>query len=439
MVSIRIWMLFWCAGMSVVVGDIKEEQKQLTTAIRQLQEEKSDVAMVEPLGQSIASDSPLYPIAIQTAAWIYIKNAEYSKAWKLTQRYAPPTEEESLALAIGHHQLTLWLAMESGQTELATQHFKALVKDLVSRDEMTVPEKRTLSEFLGGICGIAKVDPHPNAIPDEILDRAIELMQSHPSKTVADHFQTEFEQTREAAEHLVLALDRVAQQAESETRASLKQSKAEFEQCEQKQKQAHQAWDTEHQSLRRLHRDTEDAHKAERHAWRILTTTEEPGRPSKPSEPHEPRKPRGSKRDNKGKEESDWREYERDMATYRRKYQEFVQESKTYEARKQEWVERNEKRRQRLDAEYQQIQARYVKMKADEDAQQAVVKSLEQSKLEANQELRQSQILHRSIDAALNSKLDGVDKSAHRPSLFDVIDFHAEAERLLASVRHAAK
>jgi hypothetical protein len=256
---------------------------------------------------------------------------------------------------------------------------------------------------------------------------------------VADHFQTEFEQTREAAEHLVLALDRVAQQAESETRASLKQSKAEFEQCEQKQKQAHQAWDTEHQSLRRLHRDTEDAHKAERHAWRILTTTEEPGRPSKPSEPHEPRKPRGSKRDNKGKEESDWREYERDMATYRRKYQEFVQESKTYEARKQEWVERNEKRRQRLDAEYQQIQARYVKMKADEDAQQAVVKSLEQSKLEANQELRQSQILHRSIDAALNSKLDGVDKSAHRPSLFDVIDFHAEAERLLASVRHAAK
>lgn len=437
MVSIRIGLFTWCAVMAIIVGDIKEEKKQLTNAIRQLQEEKTDPAMIEPLGRSIASDSPLHPIAIQTAAWMYIKNAEYSKAWKLTQRHAPPTEEESLTLALGHHQLTLWLGMESGQTDLATQHFKALVKELVSRDELTVPEKRTLSEFLGGICAIAKVDPHPSALPDEIVDRAIELMRTHSSKTVVDHFQAEFEKTREAAEQLVLALDRVEQQTESETRASIEQAKAEFERCEQNRKQAHQSWDAEHQSLRHLHRDTEEAHKAERHAWKILTTTEEPGRPRKPSEPYEPRKPRGSRRD-KDSDESKWRDYERDMATYRRKLQEFVQESKTYDARKQDWDQRNEKRRQRLDAEYQQIKARYVQMKAAEDAQQAAVKSLEQSKLEAANASRQSQMLYQSIDAALASKLDGVDKSAHRPSLFDVIDFHAEAEKLLGCVRHVA-
>jgi hypothetical protein len=424
--------------MSLLAGDIKEEQKKLTTAIRQLQEEKSDVALVEPLGQSIASDSPLYPIAIQTAAWIYIKNAEYSKAWKLTQRHAPPTEEESLALAIGHHQLTLWLAMESGQTELATQHFKALIKELVSKEELTLPEKRTLSEFLGGICAIAKVDPHPSAIPDEIVDRAIELMQAHPSKTVVEHFQSEFEQTREAATELVLALDRVEQQAESETRAALEHAKIEFEQCEQKQKNAQQAWDTEHQALRHVHRDTEDSHKAERHAWRILTKTEEPGRPSKPSAPSQPTKPSGS-RYGKNADKHDWDRYDKKVSEYEREYRIYIQESQTFSARLKEWEDRNAKRHQRLTAEYHQIKARYDQMKAAEDAQQAVVKSLEQTKLEADHALRQSRVLHQSIDVALNSKLDGVDKSAHRPSLFDVIDFHAEAERLLACVRRVTQ
>lgn len=441
MVSMRIWIigtLMWCVALSVLAGDIKEERKQLNAAIRQLQEEKADLAMIETLGQSIAADSPLYPIAIQTVAWMYIKNGEYSKAWKLTQRHAPTLEEESLALVIGHHQLTLWLAMESGQTELATQHLKALVKELISREELTVPEKRTLSGFLGGICAIATADPHPTAMPDEIVDRAIELLGAHESKTVVEHFRAAFEKAKEAATHLTITLDRVAQQSETESREALEQAREELEQCQHKHEFAHQAWESERQALRHLHRDTEDSRKAERHAWRILTTTEEPGRPNKPSEPRPPKEPSGS-RYGKDADKGEWEKYDREQASYNRQYRDYVNESKTYPDRLRAWQDRNAKRHQRLAGEHQQANAHYVQMKAKEDAQQDVVKEHEKLKTQLDRELRQAKIVADSIDAALKTKLDGVDKSAHRPSLFDVIDFTAEAERLLACVRHVAK
>jgi len=305
--------------------DLNQEKKIITEAIRHLDDEQlPEEADIEPLWRDIDASSPLHDIAIQTASFLYVKRQEYLKAWKLLSRESTTLDDKPLSLQLGHDRLMLWLAMESGQTEKGTELLKKLVKQLLTNDELSSNEKRILADFLGKFCGMAVMDSHPDSIPNEVVLRAIDLIEGHESKIVSDEFRKYFAEIQAHAKELAEIKKDVTKQQESDVTLDMKKAKTDLESSKAEFEQVHEKWDWERKEVRRLHEEADKQEKNARRIWHLLTTTEEPGRPREPREPKEPKRPQGSRNDKDNR--SDWDKYNRQMSEYRRDYQEYVSE-----------------------------------------------------------------------------------------------------------------
>jgi hypothetical protein len=416
--------------------DLNQEKKTITEAIRHLDDEQlPEEADIEPLWRDIDASSPLHDVAIQTASFLYVKRQEYLKAWKLLSRESTTLDDKPLSLQLGHDRLMLWLAMESGQTEKGTELLKKLVKQLLTNDELSSNEKRILADFLGKFCGMAVMDSHPDSIPNEVVLRAIDLIEGHESKIVSDEFRKYFAEIQALAKELAEIKKEVTKQQESDATLDLERAKTDLQSSKAEFEQAHEKWDGERKELRRLHEEADKQEKNARRIWHLLTTTEEPGRPREPREPKEPKRPQGSRNDKDNR--SDWDKYNRQMSEYRRDYQEYSSARQTFAARLAEWQARNEKRKERLTAEHAQATNQHQQAKAKEDAQRLVFKQIDESKSKEASELERANRKARFLEASIQAKSQSDKKSVHRPSLFPILDFPAEMERLIANTRNA--
>jgi hypothetical protein len=125
------------------------------------------------------------------------------------------------------------------------------------------------------------------------------------------------------------------------------------------------------------------------------------------------------------------------MSEYRRDYQEYSSARQTFAARLAEWQARNEKRKERLTAEHAQATNQHQQAKAKEDAQRLVFKQIDESKSKEASELERANRKARFLEASIQAKSQSDKKSVHRPSLFPILDFPAEMERLIANTRNA--
>jgi hypothetical protein len=416
--------------------DLNQEKKIITEAIRHLDDEQlHEEADIEPLWRDIDASSPLHDVAIQTASFLYVKRQEYLKAWKLLSRESTTLDDKPLSLQLGHDRLMLWLAMESGQTEKGTELLKKLVKQLLTNNELSSNEKRILADFLGKFCGMAVMDSHPDSIPNEVVLRAIDLIEGHESKIVSDEFRKYFAEIQALAKELAEIKKEVTKQQESDATLDLERAKTDLQSSKAEFEQAHEKWDGERKELRRLHEEADKQEKNARRIWHLLTTTEEPGRPREPREPKEPKRPQGSRNDKDNR--SDWDKYNRQMSEYRRDYQEYASARQTFAARLAEWQARNQKRKERLTAEHAQATNQHQQAKAKEDAQRLVFKQIDESKSKEASELERANRKARFLEASIQAKSQSDKKSVHRPSLFPILDFPAEMERLIANTRNA--
>jgi hypothetical protein len=282
---------------------------------------------------------------------------------------------------------------------------------------------------------MAVMDSHPDSIPNEVVLRAIDLIEGHESKIVSDEFRKYFAEIQAHAKELAEIKKDVTKQQESDVTLDMKKAKTDLESSKAEFEQVHEKWDWERKEVRRLHEEADKQEKNARRIWHLLTTTEEPGRPREPREPKEPKRPQGSRNDKDNR--SDWDKYNRQMSEYRRDYQEYASARQTFAARLAEWQARNQKRKERLTAEHAQATNQHQQAKAKEDAQRLVFKQIDESKSKEASELERANRKARFLEASIQAKSQSDKKSVHRPSLFPILDFPAEMERLIANTRNA--
>jgi hypothetical protein len=90
-----------------------------------------------------------------------------------------------------------------------------------------------------------------------------------------------------------------------------------------------------------------------------------------------------------------------------------------------------------LTAEHAQATNQHQQAKAKEDAQRLVFKQIDESKSKEASELERANRKARFLEASIQAKSQSDKKSVHRPSLFPILDFPAEMERLIANTRNA--
>ena len=132
------------------------------------------------------------------------------------------------------------------------------------------------------------------------------------------------------------------------------------------------------------------------------------------------------------------KEQERRIAEqkYQQNLVEYQRELATYPARLAEWNQRNEIRKKRLADAHLQAKENTVVLKKQEDELQQRVKDREEEVEKANREIKSIRSKLQSFDSLLAQRKEGDRfKGIYRPSLFQSVDWSAEADRLLKELR----
>ena len=426
---LTIYGLVLLSAISVIsIADDTQTRKTLSVAIHHLEDEQPQNAVeIDEFLQGFDSSSPLRPIAIQTGGFLFIQSKEYSKAWKLLSRENDAMVRESLSLQLGHDRLMLWLALESGQTEKATQLFKKLVKQLLSNSEASVNEKRILADFLGRICAIAGEDSHPKSLSQDLIRQAISRIESQESKSVARAFRSMLDKIQPAGKELTDIHAKITMLSDQDATATLDLAKKDLESTKTESQTILRAWESDQKTLRKTNDALKEHERQTRKLFYLLRNTEEPGRPELPSKPREPSEPY-----DESANKSKWYEYNADMREYNT-------DLRTYPARLADWQDRNAKRQLRLTVEHAQSVAQTPALQAAVKAQQQIFDPINKAKLETELSLEKAERGVRFIEASIQTKTSGNNRSIHRPSLFPVLDYASESERLISAMRAATK
>lgn len=434
------WLFIVLATLATSIADDAQAKKTLSVAIRYLDDEQSpDAIEIEKLLQDVDSSSPLSPIAIQAAGFLYIKSNEYSKAWKILSRQNDSLDRASQSLKLGHDRLMLWLALESGQTEKATELFKKLVKQLLANDNSSASEQRILADFLGRICAIILEDSNPKSIPHELIRQAIARIESHESKATTQQFRAQLDEVLPAAKALAEIHDQILSLSDQDAAAKLLQARKDMESARINLENTRSDWESERNNLRQANEALSNQEKQTRKLLHLLRNTEEPGRPRPPTlHAKRPTEPKGSRYDANASK-NDWDRYDRDMRKYRQEESEYLRDLQTFPARLADWQDRNAKRQQRLNADHAQSSAGIPPLQAAADAQRKLFEPFEQAKSRSELESKKAEQDVRFIEASIQAKTSDNKRSIHRPSLFPVLDYASESERLISAMRAATK
>jgi membrane protein involved in colicin uptake len=127
------------------------------------------------------------------------------------------------------------------------------------------------------------------------------------------------------------------------------------------------------------------------------------------------------------------------MRKYRQEESEYLRDLQTFPARLADWQNRNAKRQQRLNAEHAQSSAEIPPLQAAADAQRKFFEPFEQAKSRSELESKKAEQDVRFIEASIQAKTSNNKRSIHRPSLFPVLDYASESERLISAMRAATK
>ncbi len=423
------------ATLDTTIADDAQAKKTLSVVIRYLDDEQSpDAKEIDQLLQDVDTSSPLRPIAIQTAAFLNVKSNEYSKAWKLLSREDITLSRESQSLQSGHDRLTLWLSLESGQTEKAMELFKKLVRELLANDTASANDHRILAGFLGRVCAIITEDSHPMSIPHGLIRQAIARIESHESKATAQHFRAQLEDVLPAAKALAEIHDQVLSLSDQDAAAKLLQARKDLESARMNLENTRSDWESERNNLRQANEALSNQEKQTRKLLHLLRNTEEPGRRQRPT--LNAKRPTAPKAD---ASKSSRDEYDRDMRKYREKESEYLSDLQTFPARLADWQDRNAKRQQRLHAEHAQSSADIPPLQAAADAQRKLFEPFEQAKSQSELESKKAVQEVRFIEASIQAKTSVNKRSIHRPSLFPVLDYASESERLISAMHAATK
>lgn len=416
-----------------VASDRKREKEVVTKGIRYLADDQEfDPEVVSALINEVDPSSPLRPVAFQACSYLCLKGKDYSRAWKLLSQNDSVIADSSQSMQLGHDRIKLWLMMESGQTEKATELLKRLVRKILN-DELSTTDQRSLADFLGGICGVSIEDPHPSAIPREVITRSISLLEGHPSNSIATQFCTRLEAIRSAAAELSNVIDYMGDLSEQDAEAALRQAFSDLRSCESGLEIAREQYDIERRELRKKHEATLNHERNIRRVRFQITNTELDGKPSMPTfDEVEPRMPSGSRYD-KDADKSKWSDYDARMRKYERKLLLYQKELEAYPAKLAEWQSLNEQRRQRLIDEHSRLTSEITQVKAREGEQREVFDRFEKLFDIEDEKFRRAEYKAKFIEASIRARKEGGSKSIHRPSLFQVINFSAEMDRLLLS------
>jgi hypothetical protein len=438
-ICLRACFLVVCLGGALVADDdtIKGQKMIVVAAIRHLDDEQEiDVGDIESVLRDIDPSSPFHPIAVQAASFLYVKRREYSKAWRLLSHQSAAIQNEPLSLQLGHDRLMLWLLLESGQVEKATELFKKLVKQLISNEELSNSEKKILANFLGKICGMAMADDDPKLLPKETVNKAVSLIEESHVRFAITPFRSQLTETQSQSNELTSIQSEINRVSEQEAMLALEQAHDDKNTFRSAFEESIVRQESEGKKLRGLRTDLKNQEKTTRYIWYLRYHTSEPGYPSKPEPPSSGKKPKGSRYD-KDADKRAWDEYDQKESTYPTRRREYENELKSYPQRLRDWEARNQERDKKLTIQLEQAATQLAQVRALEDQQRQDFDEAVASKTDNEKKLHRAERRARFLEASIEEKSRGNMRSVHRPSRFSILDYQAEMERLMSNTRAA--
>ena len=191
-------------------------------------------------------------------------------------------DSNSGGLRSGLHRLSLYLDLESKNGDAATDKFKQQVRDLLSNASLTIVEKRLSARFLGRVCGAASAAPEVSVIPVSTIDRAIQALRGHRSKSVANEFEG-------AMAEMIAHVDRLKRNLQEKRNLGIDSAEERIQDASRVLDiESHEfgklniLWSESKERLSYLHKETEAAERNSKQFHKYMNNTVEAGMPERP-------------------------------------------------------------------------------------------------------------------------------------------------------------
>lgn len=382
----------------------------ISEAIVQIKVGKASDEMLSQLDIIANSSSHRHDIARQTACFLGIRRGDYKRVWAVVSKLAIVSPNNENSLYDADQRLLLWLTMEAGLTQQASELIDAAIhRSLDIPDRMVVLAKID-ARLLGVLCALASDDSRPQRIELDRVTRWVDSMTNHPRKSLGTAFRQSFDQTIEQKKKVEQGYHTLQRLTDPELTAMRTQVKESLDQLSKELADAKKSLSKARFKLKDAEAETAKAQRQIRKYYYLLTETEEPGRPKQPSSTY------SGKGDNEDRKNRDrCAEYQSAMSS---------------------WTKRNNIRKSQLSQRLTDSQMQYEKTKKDESPirrsifyKDAVVDRLES-------ELSSVRLLETSLSIVQSQRRQEPFKGFNRPSLYPCIDWSVESDRLLKELQN---
>jgi len=317
-----------------------------------LRSDEFDPDQAREAWDAIKVDSPYRAVANHAYALVLIRTGNYPTAWKCVQS-SELNEDAPRELRLQRESLLLWLALESGNADVAESQFKQLVRSVLQQSPSNTVASTDIA-LIGGVVAMVERMKEP-LLPLKTLTQAKQAIEKL-EKLRAEKFRVGYEAVANGVRLLEEKHDELATLERAQLQAKINGWQVEIETLDVTV--AEQQEDVR-ESLGGK-KDLESNRKSFKKQLDQINNQlamETPGKPALPIEPRRPNSPqivyRMNSQTNQREIDRDAterrrNEYDRDMRDYDRDYRNFLKASQEYPQKLQAWKDRDQMRRSAL-------------------------------------------------------------------------------------------
>jgi hypothetical protein len=232
---------FWLLAISILLlisntckADDKGELAAMNGLIALIESDEAGQAeKAATLFKLVADDSKLKSASAYALSLIFIRERQFSDAWKALG--TPTNNSDSDSILLGKERLRVWLLLEAGASGKAETQFDKLLNLTLSKDTSDGAQAVNC-EFIGGVVGMLNTNASSASIPDATLEKATaRILSKVESKIAKSKMEEKIAETKAWGDELSTLISKFESVGAEEAAEQNKATQTELESARQEQ------------------------------------------------------------------------------------------------------------------------------------------------------------------------------------------------------------